>query len=122
MRGMLAGMQKGNLFGEIPRALAEEQFAQLFAAGGVRIERILSRGQRSPGNGWYDQAEDEWVALLQGSARIEFEDAAGDKSEVALGAGDWLLIPARQRHRVTFTSTEPACVWLAVHVGHSQRP
>lgn len=105
-------MKRGNLFGGIPSELAREQFDELHAAGKVRIERILSRGQTSPESGWYEQAQDEWVALLAGEARIAFEDG----EEVSLGRGDWVLIGAGRKHRVTFTSSEPACVWLAVHL------
>lgn len=104
-------MQCGNLFANIPPALSEERVEQLMATGHVRIDRIISRGQTAPASGWYDQPQDEWVALLQGEARIEFQGAP----EVSLKAGDWILIHAHQKHRVTFTSTEPACIWLAVH-------
>ena len=104
-------MQCGNLFANIPPALSEERVEQLMATGHVRIDRIISRGQTAPASGWYDQPQDEWVALLQGEARIEFQGA----TEVSLKAGDWILIHAHQKHRVTFTSTEPACIWLAVH-------
>lgn len=90
---------------------------ELFASGGVRIERILSCGHTSPAQGWYDQVQDEWVALLQGEARLQFERSA----EVKLAAGDWLLIRAHQRHRVSYTSTQPPCVWLAVHVPAESR-
>ena len=32
-----------------------------------------------------------------------------------LHAGDWILLPAHCRHRVTWTQSDPATVWLAVH-------
>jgi hypothetical protein len=35
--------------------------------------------------------------------------------EVRLGPGDWLLIPAHQKHRVAWTDPEAETVWLAVH-------
>ena len=91
-------------------ALNEEFFEPLIR-GGVLIERIISKGQVTPAGQWYDQDLDEWVVLLQGSAEIDFE--AGHK--IQLRAGDWLLIQAHQRHRVVFTSSEPPCIWLAVH-------
>ena len=50
-------------------------------------------------------------ALLQGEACLLWEDGG----ESALSPGDWLLIPARARHRVVYTSSEPPCVWIAVH-------
>jgi cupin 2 domain-containing protein len=52
------------------------------------------------------------VALLSGRATLLFDD--GERRELA--PGDWLLIPARVRHRVEATSAEPPCVWLAVHL------
>mgnify|MGYP003419902423 CR=1 FL=1 len=33
----------------------------------------------------------------------------------AVVPGDWLQIPARQRHRVTWTDPAQDTVWLAVH-------
>lgn len=43
-----------NLFTSIPPALEAEQFDELAAGQGVRIERIVSRGHSSPEEGWYD--------------------------------------------------------------------
>ena len=77
---------------------------------GIRMERILSTGQASPPGFWYDQAEDEWVAVLQGEGALQWED--GKVTE--LRSGDWLLIPAHQKHRVERTSVEPPCIWLAL--------
>ena len=74
----------------------------------IRIERIISTGQTSS---WYDQDETEFVVLLEGNAVIEFEN---DRS-VALSKGDTLLIKPHERHKVTFTSIEPPCVWLCVY-------
>lgn len=100
-----------NLFADIPRALPEERFDTLIETGVVRIERIVSKGHASPAAGWYEQQRNEWVMLLQGSARLAFADGR----EVDLGPGDWLEIPARQKHRVAWTDPEQESVWLAVH-------
>ncbi|HPC75674.1 MAG: cupin domain-containing protein [Thermovirgaceae bacterium] len=101
----------GNLF-FVPEALPDgEVFEDLLAGPSVRIERILSSGQATPPGTWLDQDDDEWVALLQGEATLEYEDS----SRVDLRAGDWLFIPARRVHRVASTSSDPACLWLAVH-------
>ena len=84
---------------------------EVLASGGeARVERIVSEGHTSPEGFWYDQDEWEWVAVLQGSAELEFEGHGC----VGLFAGEWVLIPAHERHRVTRTSTAPQCVWLAV--------
>lgn len=77
----------------------------------ARIERIISVGHVTPAGEWYDQATDEWVLLLQGEAELAFE--GGDRQR--LKRGDYLLIPAHCRHRVEATSTDPPCLWLAMH-------
>ncbi|MBD2113228.1 MULTISPECIES: cupin domain-containing protein [Cyanophyceae] len=103
--------ESGNLF-QLPDPLpAAELFTVLFETPRLRIERILSTGQTTPPDEWYDQSQDEWVVLLQGSATLTYEDGAS----LALGPGDYVLIPAHRRHRVDFTSSEPPCVWLAIH-------
>ncbi len=88
-----------------------EELVQVLAGRpGMRVERIVSHGQASPPGFWYDQAEDEWVALLAGAARLEFAD--GRVQELA--PGDHLLLPAGLRHRVAWTDPQAQTVWLAV--------
>ena len=90
---------------ELP--LSEELTTVLAESGNIRVERIVSAGQVS---GWYDQTETEFVALLEGGAAIEFESGR----TVHMTRGDTLLIGPRERHRVSYTSSEPPCVWLCV--------
>lgn len=99
-----------NIFADIPSALPREVFEDLAVAGSVRIERILSLGHSSPESGWYDQAEHEWVMVLEGEGVIGFEDGR----EIAMTRGDYLMIPAGAKHRVVRTSDEQVTVWLAV--------
>ena len=102
----------GNLF-EIPSsARAGEVSTDLVDSPAVRIERIVSTGQVSPPGFWYDQDQDEWVAVLQGSASLEIE---GREDLVQLIPGDWIHLAAHQRHRVAKTATDGPTVWLAVH-------
>jgi cupin 2 domain-containing protein len=105
-------MTSANLFSDIQSGGAsnEEAAETLFESGGTRIERIISTGQASPPGFWYDQAEDEWVALLEGRAELEYDD----RRREPLGRGDWVFIPAGRRHRVAYTDLY--CVWLAVFV------
>lgn len=110
---MTDGSADGNLFAALPAAFDGEVFEDLLSADGVRIERIVSRGQSSPASGWYDQDEHEWVLVLEGSGTIGFEDGR----EVTLAAGDYLHIPARTRHRVVRTDPARRTVWLAVFHG-----
>jgi cupin 2 domain-containing protein len=93
-----------------PDTLPEELTEILARSRTVRVERIVSHGHVTPAGQWYDQDEHEWVAVLTGRARLSFD--AGDVVE--LGPGDALLIPARQRHRVEWTSPHTHTVWLAV--------
>jgi cupin 2 domain-containing protein len=89
----------------------EEIWESLLETRSLRIERILSTGQTTPPGRWYDQPRSEWVILLQGEAEIAYEDG----TRVRLRSGDYLLIPAGQKHRVEYTSADPPCIWLAVH-------
>ncbi len=89
---------------------AREEFSRLLACvNGCRVEHIVSQGHCSPASFWYDQAEDELVCLLSGSALLRFEQC-----QVFLTAGDTVFIPAHKRHRVEATSRDPACVWLCI--------
>lgn len=76
------------------------------------MKRIVSTGQSSSPNEWYEQETHEWVVVLQGEAGIVFED---DPGEVIMKTGDYLQIPAKKRHRVAWTSTESPTVWLALY-------
>jgi len=101
-----------NLFTDLPPgALADERYDSLLAHPGLRIERIVSTGQCSPPGFWYDQAEGEWVAVLQGEARLRFADEAQARH---LRPGDWLEIAPHRRHRVDWTPSDATTVWLAV--------
>lgn len=99
-----------NLLENIPSALPEEIFEDLVKTPNVRIERILSQGHSSPEQGWYDQDENEWVMVLQGSGTLEFEDGRS----VTLESGDFINIPAHQKHKVASTIEDQVTVWLAV--------
>jgi len=105
-------MRRGNLLTGLPAMQTEEQIERLIAGPNLRIERIISTGQASPPGFWYDQADDEFVVLLAGAARLRFE--AGDHT-LDLKPGDWIEIPAHARHRVEWTQADPPTVWLAVH-------
>lgn len=96
-----------NLLKGLPEPGAEEHFTELLERPGLRLERIVSDGQVSPPGFWYEQAEDEWVLLLAGSATLEYADG----ERVELETGDALLIPAGCRHRVAYTALRT--LWLA---------
>jgi cupin 2 domain-containing protein len=100
-----------NLFENLPVRTADEAFADLLSRKGVRIERIVSHGQSTQADSPYDQDHDEWVLLLRGAACL-WIDGEGARD---LRPGDYLLIPAHRRHRVTWTADNEPTVWLAVH-------
>ena len=103
-------MHVSNIFQDIPASAPQELVDALVSVNAVRIERIVSTGQCSPPGFWYDQEEDEWVLVLSGAARLQFDDG----HSVAMNRGDFLVIPAHQRHRVEWTTPTETTVWLAV--------
>jgi cupin 2 domain-containing protein len=102
-----------NLFTEASGVDGAEEFHTLLEGGAFRLESIVSRGQSSEPDFWYDQPQAEWVLLMVGMASLTFEGG----EELNLKAGDYLLIPPRCRHRVKEAS--PNAVWLALHVAMS---
>jgi cupin 2 domain-containing protein len=107
-------IRSGNLRGGIRDGRRADEIVDRLAerAPGVRIERIVSTGQATPEGQWYDQETDEWVLVVDGAARLRIE---GEEADRELAAGDWVLLPAHCRHRVTWTQAEPPTIWLAVH-------
>ncbi len=106
-------MKKQNLFQITSAAKDAEIFEELLKQEHFLLERIISTGQISPVDEWYDQDREEWVVLLQGTATLLMDHEAGE--QVSLVAGDYIHIPAHRKHRVIYTSKTPACVWLALH-------
>jgi cupin 2 domain-containing protein len=104
-------MTASNLFADIPGGVDGESVEKLASGPGVRIERIVSRGQASPEGFWYDQEEREWVVVVSGRAALRFE---GDADDVVLTPGDHVDIPAHRRHRVQWTAPDEDTIWLAV--------
>ena len=101
----------GNIYHLIPPHFSSEIFETIFQSNNIHIERIISTGQVTPENTWLFQEKDEWVILLQGNSSIEFEDGYC----CDMKCGDYLFIPGNRKHRITFTSITPPCIWLAVH-------
>jgi len=98
-----------NIFDNINIENNKEEFINILKSENVRIERIVSNGQKSENDFWYDQDENEFVLLLEGEAVIEFED-----KEVELKKGDYIDIKTHIKHRVKYTSLEKSTIWLAV--------
>ncbi|MBA2114229.1 cupin domain-containing protein [Bremerella alba] len=103
-----------NLFRDLPEGLSEEAFQTIAESGTVRIERIVSQGHVSPPSFWYDQPHSEFVVLLQGSATLQIE---GEGQPRVLEPGDFVNLPAHQKHRVESTDPHMKTIWLAIHYG-----
>ncbi|MDR4516327.1 MAG: cupin domain-containing protein [Nitrosomonas sp.] len=109
MRNRETGLK--NIFSAVPVDLEKEVFEVLVSSAAVTIERIISKGHRSPTNGWYDQVKNEWVLVLKGSAELTF----ADQTTIRLGEGDFIHLPPHKKHRVSWTDPDKETFWLAVH-------
>ena len=99
-----------NIFDAISTKQKDEVFTDLLKCENVRVERIVSYGHSSPESGWYEQNEHEWIMVLQGAAELLYFD----QSRKRLKAGDFVLIPAGEKHKVSWTKPSQATVWLAI--------
>jgi len=99
-------MKKSNITEGITYS-EKEIFETIFKNGSVRIERIVSNGQKSPEGFWYDQNEYEFVSVVEGCALLEFEDES-----IKLEKNDYIIIEPHKKHRVLHTSSPT--VWLCV--------
>ena len=57
-------MEKYNIFEEIVVDKNEEKFFEIFKNNKIKVEKIVSNGQKSPENFWYEQEESEYILLL----------------------------------------------------------
>jgi len=106
-------LQKQNFFfvEKIPLTNEPELFETILKNQNILIERIVSSGQITLPGEWLVQEKTSGVILLKGKSVLEFPE----NQKLELTEGDALLIPAGKKHRVIFTSSEPHCIWLAVH-------
>lgn len=99
-----------NIFDDLPQFPQKNELIQILSQStNIKIERIISSGQSSPANYWYEQIQNEFVILIKGNAELEFEDKT-----VTLKPGDYVNIPAKVRHRVKSTDKNDFTIWLAV--------
>jgi cupin 2 domain-containing protein len=100
-----------NIRDDIPEKLKEEFFEDILTGSNFKLERIISEGHSSSKDFWYDQDKNEMVFLYSGSAELLYDDGR----KFALSAGDYLIIPAHQKHRVEKTDNNQKTYWLALH-------
>jgi len=105
-------MKANNIHSGIPNNIPEELFETLINSKNIKIERIISKGHKTPKGQWYDQDWNEFVILIKGRAAILFES---NSVEIFLESGDYLDIPAHKKHRVEWTDEYVETIWLAVH-------
>lgn len=103
-------MNLSNILGAIPSDLSAEVFEDIIKSPNIRIERIISKGQFTPADSWYDQDEHEWVMVLEGKAILEFEN----NHSLTLNKGDYINIPAHCKHKVSWTDPDQITLWLAI--------
>lgn len=101
-----------NLYGNIPAILDEEYFEVLLEDEKFFLERIVSEGQSTPEGTWLCENSEEWVILLQGSAKLIFQPG---NPAVTMIPGDYCIIPSEMKHRVEWTDPDIKTVWLALH-------
>ncbi len=101
-----------NIFSEIPKHIPDELFEEIIGTGHCKIERIISKGHSTPDDEWYDQENNEWVIVIRGGAGLIFE---GRDKVLVMKPGDYVNIPAHQRHRVAWTDSDEETIWLAIH-------
>ena len=104
-------MDKNSIFRlleNIPNSSKNEIFETITANDKIKIERIISYGQTTQEDFWYDQSEDEFVVILKGNAKIKYDN----NKIFELKEGDSLYIPSKQRHKVIYTSNPT--IWLAI--------
>jgi cupin 2 domain-containing protein len=104
-------MKIKNIFNDIPSNLSKEILDEIILTDKIRIERIISKGQTSPENFWYDQEENEWVIVIKGKAKLKIID---EDELIELNEGDYINIPSHKKHRVEWTDPESETIWLAV--------
>ncbi len=105
-------MDLKNIFANMPGVFQGEVLEDILKTGHLKIERIISHGHSTEQGCWFDQVQNEWVIVLKGNAGLLFE---GNDTVIEMGPGDYVNIPAHQKHRVEWTAPNAETVWLAIH-------
>ena len=104
-------MKCENIFESLNFNSLDETFTTLVENEYIKIEKIVTSGQISEKDFWYDQEWDEFVLVLEGSAVITFET-----KEVTLVRGDSIYINAHEKHQISWSDPKHVTLWLAVFV------
>lgn len=104
-------MNQKNIFTDLPPLEQGEFFETLLKNKTITIERIISVGKVSEETNWYDQENNEWVIILKGQAKLSFEH----QPTICLNEGDYINIPSRLKHKVSWIDPTVQTIWLAIH-------
>lgn len=118
-------MEKINIFDLKDLSERKEVVKILTENENVKIEKIISTGQVTD---WQESDKNEFVILVQGNAEIEYYENKNLKTneniiknkkntndmKLQLGKGDTVLIKKGERHRVSYTSKNPCCIWICI--------
>lgn len=99
-----------NIFDKLPLQINQEESTSLHELKHTKITRIVSPVGCLLQKEFYDQADDEWFVILQGSAILEISG-----KQINLTLGSHYFIPAHTKHRVIRTSPSEATIWLAIY-------
>ncbi len=106
-------MKKLNIFDTLLIDKKNEKFSKILQTKSIKIEKIVSNGQKSSDNFWYNQEKNEFVLLLEGRAILEIKENEIIK-EIELKKGDYIDIKANIKHRVKYTDEKNPTIWLAI--------
>ena len=99
-----------NFIDYIPNDSTNEIFQTIVKNDNIKIERIISYGQTTPKDFWYNQDEDEFVYIVQGDAKIKYNNGTIH----TLNTNDSLYIKAHQKHQVVYTDNPT--IWLTIFI------
>ena len=89
----------------------EEIFEEIIRGSSFKVKKIVSPPMPDGDTKWYLQEEKELVIILQGEAKIEFDNS----NIISLKTGDYFLIDSSIKHRVAYTSDNPVTIWLTIY-------
>ena len=102
---------------------AGEQVTDLYSTpgpgSGLRVERIVSTGgHATPPGQWYDQAQAEWVAVVQGEGVVRFELPLGQGESVQPRVTtNGVLVPVPVPTHDLHGGGEGHCRWAELAMG-----
>ncbi len=100
-----------NYFTDYKESSSLENSIDLLIGNKFRLEKIVSKGYKTPKDKWLKEDNEEFVLMLKGKAELFFEN----QQKIVLKEGDYFIIPANTKHKVLKTSVKPLCVWLTIH-------